>query len=70
MTLPVDVGHDGKLLVIVIRKEKELNILVKPSSYRTLMILVKIQKHKWEKNCGRKAKKVPLSTVDVVEQGE
>lgn len=46
MTLPVDVGHDGKLLVIVIRKEKELNILVKPSSYRTLMILVKIQKHK------------------------
>lgn len=70
MTLPVVVGHDGKLLVIVIRKEKEFNILVKPNSYRTQMILVKIQKHKWEKSCGRKMKKVPLSTVDVVEEGE
>lgn len=39
MTLPMEVASNGKLVVVGTRGGKELNILVKPNSYKPLIIL-------------------------------
>lgn len=38
--MAVEVAYNGKLIVVVTRKGKELNILVKLNSYKPLIILV------------------------------
>lgn len=39
MKLPVEMSYNGKLEVVITRKGNELNIPVKPNSYKTLIIL-------------------------------
>jgi len=41
MTQPVEVAYSGTLVVVVTGKRKELNILVKPNSFKPQIILVR-----------------------------
>lgn len=68
MILPMLVAYNGKLVVVGPRKGNELNTLVKPNSYKPLIILSESRYTHERAELGQKVKCIPLSTVPLAAQ--